>query len=69
MMDAYAAAKGPFERLSKGAYLDVLLPRSPDFDAAHLIKDGKPEELARAPARRTLFFGMAVNICESAQRN
>ena len=46
-----------FEFLAKGAYLDVLLPKASNFDAATFIKDGSPEELARAPSRRNLFFG------------
>ena len=51
-MDAHAALTTRFESLSKGAYLDVLLPRASDFDAVSLIRDGTPEELARAPSRR-----------------
>ena len=49
--------KKRFETLSKGAYFEVLLPRSSDFDAIALLKDGSPEELAKAPTRRNLFFG------------
>lgn len=49
--------KARFEGLSKSAYLDVLLPKAPHFDAAALIRDGAADELARAPARRNLFFG------------
>ena len=47
-----------FEALAKGAYLDVLLPKSSDFDPASLVDSGSTEELARAPTRRNLFFGM-----------
>ena len=46
-----------FEVLAKGAYFEVLLPRSSDFDAAALLRSGSPEELAKAPTRRNLFFG------------
>lgn len=49
--------KSDFETISKGAYLDVLIPRSADFDAARLLRDGFPEAVARAPTRRNLFFG------------
>ena len=49
--------KTRFEVLSKGAYFEVLLPRSSDFDAVALLRDGSPEELAKAPTRRNLFFG------------
>lgn len=49
--------KARFEALSKSAYLDVSLPKTADFDAAALIRNGTPEEIARAPTRRNLFFG------------
>lgn len=49
--------KTHFETISRSAYLDVLLPKSPDFDAAALLRDGSPDEISRAPARRNLFFG------------
>ena len=52
-----ANLKTRFELLSKGAYFEVLLPRSSDFDAVALLRDGSPEELAKAPTRRNLFFG------------
>lgn len=55
--DATTTLTSRFEAVSKGAYLDVLLPKSSDFDASALIRDGSPEELARAPSRRDLFFG------------
>ncbi|TKA72056.1 hypothetical protein B0A55_06661 [Friedmanniomyces simplex] len=57
-----ADARSRFEALSKGAYLDVLLPKSSDFNASALIRDGSPEELARAPSRRNLFFDEKANI-------
>ncbi|KAK4560527.1 hypothetical protein LTR86_005724 [Recurvomyces mirabilis] len=46
-----------FETLANEAYLDVLLPRTMDFDAASLVENGSAEELAKAPTRRALFFG------------
>jgi len=52
-----ADVKSRFETLSRGAYLDVLLPKASDFNASALIQSGSPEELARAPSRRNLFFG------------
>ncbi|KAK5134939.1 hypothetical protein LTR08_005890 [Meristemomyces frigidus] len=48
--------KTRFEALSRGAYFEVLLPRSSDFDAVALLRDASPEELAKAPTRRNLFF-------------
>ncbi|KAK0366766.1 hypothetical protein LTR91_021156 [Friedmanniomyces endolithicus] len=54
--------KTRFEALSRGAYLDVLLPKSSDFNASALIQDGSPEELARAPSRRNLFFDEKASI-------
>jgi len=46
-----------FESLSRGAFLDVLLPRDPALDLATILKDGSLEEIGRVPSRRTLFFG------------
>ncbi|KAK0947268.1 hypothetical protein LTR29_001223 [Friedmanniomyces endolithicus] len=46
----------------KGAYLDVLLPKASDFNASALIQSGSPEELARAPSRRNLFFDEKASI-------
>ncbi|KAK0356186.1 hypothetical protein LTR02_011654 [Friedmanniomyces endolithicus] len=54
--------KTRFEALSRGAYLDVMLPKSSDFSASALIQDGSPEELARAPSRRNLFFDEKASI-------
>ncbi|KAK1819744.1 hypothetical protein LTR12_005770 [Friedmanniomyces endolithicus] len=54
--------KTRFEALSRGAYLDVLLPKSSDFNASALIQDGSPEELARASSRRNLFFDEKASI-------
>ncbi|KAM0723129.1 hypothetical protein Q7P37_001329 [Cladosporium fusiforme] len=48
--------RNEFEALSKGAYLEVLLPSTNDFDAVALLRDGKPEEIKRAPSRKHLFF-------------
>jgi len=54
--------KTAFETLAKGAYLDVLLPKTSDFNAAALIESGSADELAKAPTRRNLFFGMQGNV-------
>lgn len=56
--------KADLEALSDGAYLDVLLPSSDDFDAASLLKDGNPEEIRRATTRKHLFFGkLPFGVC------
>lgn len=52
-----ADLKSRFEALSP-AYLEVRLPKAHDFDAAGFLRAGSPEELARAPSRRNLFFGI-----------
>lgn len=49
--------KAEFEAFSKGAYVDVLLPSTGDFDAAALLRNGNPEEVRRAQTRKHLFFG------------
>ena len=49
--------KSRFEALSKGSYLDLLIPRSRDIDVSKILQDATPEELARMPSRRNLFFG------------
>lgn len=49
--------KDEFEALSKGAYLEVLLPSTNGFDAVAALRGGKPEEIKRAPTRKHLFFG------------
>lgn len=49
--------KTRFEALSQSAFLDVHLPKTSDFDAGALIRDGSPDDISRAPARRNLFFG------------
>ncbi|KAK3672289.1 hypothetical protein LTR78_007829 [Recurvomyces mirabilis] len=54
--------KAAFEALSKGAYLDVLLPKTSGFDAASLVESGSAEELAKLPTRRTLFFDEKTRI-------
>lgn len=46
-----------FASVTTAAYLDVLLPKSPDFDALHVLNHGSPEEIAGASQRRNLFFG------------
>jgi hypothetical protein len=48
--------KKRFEALSP-AFLEVTLPRASDFDAVALLRSGHPEEIARAPGRKNLFFG------------
>ncbi|KAK3618234.1 hypothetical protein LTR56_024778 [Elasticomyces elasticus] len=62
MAEDWTLLRSQFDTLSKGAYLDVLLPKSPDFNAGALVKDGSSEELARAPSRRNLFFDESANI-------
>ena len=49
--------KEHFFTLAKGAYLDVLLPRSSDFDAESVLRKGSADDLGRVPVRRNLFFG------------
>lgn len=51
-----------FEAFSKSTLLDVFLPRSSDSDAASLVRDGKADNIARAPGRRNLFFGNVFMI-------
>ncbi|KAK3067266.1 hypothetical protein LTR53_015965 [Teratosphaeriaceae sp. CCFEE 6253] len=62
MSEDASALRSRIELISTGAYLDVLLPKSSDFDASAFIRDGSPEELARAPSRRTLFFDEKTGI-------
>ena len=50
-------SKERFLTLAKGAYLDVLLPRSSDFDAESVLRKGSADDLGRVPVRRNLFFG------------
>ena len=65
MLSKQDARKTGFETLAKGAYLDVLLPKTSHFDAVTLVESGSAEELAKAPTRRNLFFGMQYTIpCE-----
>jgi hypothetical protein len=54
--------KAAFETLSKDAHLDLLLPRSNEFNVSKLLQDGSPEELARIPSRRNLFFGSTLAL-------
>jgi hypothetical protein len=49
-------ARTRFEALSP-AFLEVTLPRASNFDAVALLRQGNPEEIARTPGRRNLFFG------------
>ncbi|KAK5120590.1 hypothetical protein LTR85_006246 [Meristemomyces frigidus] len=55
-MEEHEDLKTRFEALSKGAYFEVLVPRSSDFDALGVLSNGSPEDLAKAPTRRNLFF-------------
>jgi hypothetical protein len=55
--------KSDFERLSKGALLEVLLPADGKFDAVALLQAGNPEEVRKAPARKHLFFGQSSTLC------
>ena len=55
--------KFKFEALTKGAYLDILIPKSSDDNVSKLLHDGTPEELARLPARRNLYFGRSITSC------
>ncbi|KAK3725056.1 hypothetical protein LTR37_000566 [Vermiconidia calcicola] len=48
--------KTQFATISKGAHLNVLLPRTPDLDVSGIYRDGSPEDLTRLPSRRNLFF-------------
>ena len=57
--------KSQFDSLSKEAFFDVLLPKSADFDAAEALRNGAPEDLHRAPARRNLFFGSITAIIDA----
>ena len=56
--------KSQFDALTKEAFFDVLLPKSADFDASKLLRNGTPEDLHRAPARRNLFFGSNSALLE-----
>lgn len=57
--------KSQFDSLSKEAFFDVLLPKSADFDAAKALRNGTPEDLHRAPARRNLFFGSITAVVDA----
>ena len=52
-----AQLKSQFDALSKGAYLDILLPKSPDLDIQKALQEGSIEDVSRIPSRRNLFFG------------
>ncbi|KAK3681516.1 hypothetical protein LTR37_020879 [Vermiconidia calcicola] len=47
--------KTQFATISKGAHLNVLLPRTPALDVSGIYRDGSPEDLTRLPSRRNLF--------------
>lgn len=57
--DSANDVKTQFENLSKGAVLDVLIPKSDAFNAAAVLRgeDGSPNDLQSVPLRRHLFFG------------
>ena len=46
-----------FDTLTKGAFLDVLLPKDPDLDVAAILRSETPESIGQTPSRRNLFFG------------
>ncbi|SMR45346.1 unnamed protein product [Zymoseptoria tritici ST99CH_3D1] len=54
-------ARRRFEALSP-AFLEVTLPRASDFDAVALLRKGNPEEIARVPGRKNLFFDEQAKI-------
>ncbi|KAK4507696.1 hypothetical protein PRZ48_001431 [Zasmidium cellare] len=54
--------KTRFEALSQSAFLDVHLPKTSDFNAGALIRDGFPDDISRAPARRNLFFDEQASL-------
>ncbi|GAB1739036.1 hypothetical protein NU219Hw_g3800t1 [Hortaea werneckii] len=54
--------KERFLTLAKGAYLDVLLPRSSDFDAESVLRKGSADDLGRVPVRRNLLFDEKATI-------
>lgn len=63
--DKAPGVKTRFEALSKGAVLDVLIPKSEAFDAAAALRgeNGSPEDLQSVPLRRHLFFGQGHDLC------
>lgn len=56
-MDLDEPSKERFSTLAKGAYLDVLLPRTSAFDAESVLQKGSTDELGKVSVRRNLFFG------------
>lgn len=61
-----SSTRSRFEAVTKGAYLDLLLPKSNDIDVSKTLRDASPEELARIPSRRNLFFGsLSISILTS----
>ena len=57
--DKASDLRARFEALSKGAVLDVLIPKTEAFNAAAALRreDASPEDLQSVPLRRHLFFG------------
>nr|OQO27609.1 hypothetical protein B0A51_03598 [Rachicladosporium sp. CCFEE 5018] len=54
--------RADFAALSKKAYLEVLVPKDDTFDAATVLRNGSPEELQRAVARKQLYFDEKSNL-------
>ncbi|EME49555.1 hypothetical protein DOTSEDRAFT_68362 [Dothistroma septosporum NZE10] len=51
-----------FEALANVSHLDVLLPKASDLDVLEVLRNGSPDDLARAPARRNLFFDEQASV-------
>nr|POE91157.1 hypothetical protein CFP56_75875 [Quercus suber] len=54
--------RAQFERVAKSASLDVLIPKSSEFDAISFLKDDSIENFRQAPSRRNLFLDERVRI-------
>jgi hypothetical protein len=63
-----ATLKDKFETVSKGASLEIVLPRSTELNVSKILQDASPEALARLPSRRNLFFGNAIVPSTSAAK-
>ncbi|RMZ14587.1 hypothetical protein D0860_02030 [Hortaea werneckii] len=61
-MDLEEPSKERFFTLAKGAYLDVLLPKSSAFDAESLLQKGSADELGKVSVRRNLFFDEKASV-------
>jgi len=60
-MDDKDNLKKRFETVSKGAFLDIILPQSPPTGILSALKDDSQEDWRKLPSRRNLFFGMEMN--------